>query len=100
MNTRYEDVVARCNSCRWWHPAGGADAGDHSSNGECRRHAPRSLYVPDDEVPRHRYVDWALVGAGDWCGDWLPIGQHEGPHRWAYAGVGRYAGWDEEQEDG
>jgi len=98
MSTRYEDVVARCNACRWWHPAGGANAGDHSTNGECRRHAPRSLYVSDDEEPRGRYVDWALVEGSDWCGDWRSVGEHEGPGGWSYVGTGRFAGWGERDE--
>ncbi len=62
------DTITSCAECRFWDRL--ATLG---SMGDCRRHAPRHLWIEihpgtqDEECPREGV--WPLTCEDDWCGE-------------------------------
>jgi hypothetical protein len=65
----------KCADCKWWRAVTNTpDGSDRSTEGQCRRYAPRPLLngaIPDASTSIYaiRRVAWPLTDRTDFCGD-------------------------------
>jgi hypothetical protein len=53
-------MTETCANCRFW------DAFKESTQGICRRHAPRPFLAGQD-------APWPITDTEEWCGEWQPL---------------------------
>ena len=58
-------VTPTCATCRFWKAIDGSD-------GDCRRHAPRTIEVSLYDNQSRRRAEWALTYKDEWCGEHQP----------------------------
>jgi hypothetical protein len=67
----WQNKNLRCRNCKfWWPVAEGSNepSHDHSTHGQCRRHAPPAA-VHDSAEQTRSYPGWATTKRDDWCGE-------------------------------